>query len=95
MSQPAPIAPDTTKVTGPRRVPSRAALRYVLRRLGQAVLVMLLVVVGSFFLIKLAPGDFVDTLAGTSELTIEIDTDATTRIAVTGQRRRMTSSTGA
>ncbi len=71
MSQPAPIAPDTTKVTGPRRVPSRAALRYVLRRLGQAVLVMLLVVVGSFFLIKLAPGDFVDTLAGTSELTIE------------------------
>lgn len=57
--------------TGPRRAPSRAALRYVLRRLSQAVLVMLLVVIGSFILIKLAPGDFVDTLGGTSEMTAE------------------------
>lgn len=54
-----------------RRVPSRAALRYVARRLSQAVLVMLLVVIGSFILVKLAPGDFVDTLAGTSEMTAE------------------------
>lgn len=71
MSTPAPLLPDTKHRTGPRWVPSRAALRYVLRRLSQAVLVMLLVVIGSFFLIKLAPGDFVDTLAGTSELTLE------------------------
>lgn len=55
----------------PRRGPSRAALRYVMRRLGQAVLVMLLVVIGSFILIKMAPGDFVDTLAGTSEMSAD------------------------
>lgn len=45
--------------------------RYVLRRLSQAVLVLLLVVVGSFFLVKLAPGDLVDVLAGNSDMTAE------------------------
>lgn len=54
--------------TGSVRIPSRAVQRYVLRRFAQAVLVMLLVMVGSFILIKLAPGDIVDTLAGTSEM---------------------------
>ncbi|ARO13406.1 binding-protein-dependent transport systems inner membrane component [Ketogulonicigenium robustum] len=43
----------------------------MLRRLGQAVLVMLLVVIGSFVLVKMSPGDFVDTLAGTSEMTAD------------------------
>lgn len=47
------------------------APRYVLRRLSQAVLVMLLVMVGSFILIKLAPGDMVDVLAGKSDLSAE------------------------
>lgn len=64
----------STTTTGRRRgprAPSRAALRYVARRLSQAVLVMLLVVIGSFVLLKMAPGDFVDTLAGTSEMTAE------------------------
>ncbi len=45
--------------------------RYVLRRLSQAVLVMLLVVIGSFILIKSAPGDLVDVLGGVSELTLD------------------------
>ncbi len=71
MTTPAPSLPEQTPQTGPRKVPSRAMLRYILRRLSQAVLVMLLVVIGSFFLIKMAPGDFVDTLAGTSDLTAE------------------------
>lgn len=47
------------------------AVRYVARRLFQAVLVMLLVMVGSFVLVKLAPGDFVDALAGTRDLTAD------------------------
>ncbi|WP_246727879.1 ABC transporter permease [Chelativorans sp. Marseille-P2723] len=45
--------------------------RYVLRRLSQAVLVLLLVIVGSFFLLKMAPGDLVDVLAGNSDMTAE------------------------
>ncbi|WP_442582807.1 ABC transporter permease [Mesorhizobium sp. ASY16-5R] len=47
---------------------SSPAVRYVVRRLSQAVLVMLLVMIGSFILIKLAPGDLVDVLAGTSDM---------------------------
>jgi peptide/nickel transport system permease protein len=50
---------------------SAPALRYVLRRLSQAILVMLLVTIGSFILIKLAPGDLVDVLAGTSDMSAE------------------------
>lgn len=50
---------------------SSPAVRYVLRRLSQAVLVMLLVMIGSFVLIKLAPGDLVDVLAGTSDMSPE------------------------
>ncbi len=45
--------------------------RYVLRRLSQAFLVMLLVVVGSFVLVKMAPGDLVDVLAGNADMTAE------------------------
>lgn len=47
------------------------AARYVARRLSQAILVMLIVMVGSFVLLKLAPGDFVDALAGTRDLTAD------------------------
>jgi peptide/nickel transport system permease protein len=50
---------------------SSPAVRYVVRRLSQAVLVMLLVMIGSFILIKLAPGDLVDVLAGTSDMSPE------------------------
>jgi len=50
---------------------SSPVMRYVLRRLSQAILVMLLVVVGSFILIKLAPGDLVDVLAGTSDMSAD------------------------
>jgi len=71
MTPQAPATPPPAQERRPRRAPSGAALRYVARRLGQAVLVMLLVVIGSFILIKMAPGDFVDTLAGTSEMTAE------------------------
>lgn len=45
--------------------------RYGLRRLSQAVVVMMVVVFGNFLLLQLAPGDFVDILAGTSELSAE------------------------
>lgn len=37
---------------------------YLLRRILQAVPVILLIIVGSFLLIKLAPGDTVDALVG-------------------------------
>lgn len=63
--------PQQGQVARATKIPSGAVLRYVLRRLGQAMLVMLLVMVGSFILIKLAPGDIVDTLAGTSEMSAE------------------------
>lgn len=71
MSRQALTPPQAEHKTGSNKTQSRAFLRYVLRRLAQAVLVMLLVMVGSFVLIKLAPGDIVDTLAGTSDMSAE------------------------
>lgn len=44
------------------------AIRYGLRRLSQAVVVMLVVVFGNFLLLQLAPGDLVDILAGSTDL---------------------------
>ncbi len=41
--------------------------RYLLRRLGQAVLVLALVVVLQFFLLQLAPGDVADVIAGEAQ----------------------------
>ncbi|MDR5652569.1 ABC transporter permease [Ruixingdingia sedimenti] len=46
-------------------------LRFVARRLMQAVVVMLLVMIANFVLIKLAPGDMLDVLSGTSDMTAE------------------------
>lgn len=68
MTAPATIKPQA-KGAGPRKATSHAGLRYVARRLSQALLVLLLVVIGSFILIKMAPGDFVDTLSGNAQLT--------------------------
>lgn len=42
-------------------------LRYILRRLGQAGIVLLLVVVLQFLLLHLAPGDVADVIAGESQ----------------------------
>lgn len=56
---------------GALRLPSSEAVRYVLRRLGQAALVMIVVMVGSFILIRMAPGDVVTALAGTTEMSAE------------------------
>jgi len=56
---------------GPIKAPSPRlppALRYILRRLLQAALVMVLVMIGSFLLVKMAPGDMVDAMAGTRDL---------------------------
>lgn len=39
-------------------------LRFLIRRLSQGVLVMALVVVGNFAVMKMAPGDMVDVIAG-------------------------------
>ena len=41
--------------------------RYLLRRLGQAVLVLAIVVVLQFFLLQLAPGDVADVIAGEAQ----------------------------
>ena len=41
--------------------------RYLLRRLGQAGVVLGLVVVLQFFLLHLAPGDVADVIAGESQ----------------------------
>lgn len=59
------------KASGPLRFLSGPLPRYVLRRLSQAILVMLLVVIGSFILVKLAPGDMVDVLAGNADMTAD------------------------
>ena len=71
MTQTAGAAANARTGRGAFGLLSSPALRYVLRRLSQAVLVMLLVVIGSFILIKLAPGDLVDVLAGTSDMSPE------------------------
>lgn len=74
MSEPVPLNGTGKTGAGPAKAPSRRlspALRYVLRRLFQAVLVMMLVMVGSFLLVKLAPGDMVDAMAGTRDLTAD------------------------
>lgn len=71
MTQTAEAAANARAGRGAFGLLSSPALRYLLRRLGQAVLVMLLVVIGSFVLIKLAPGDLVDVLAGSSDLAPE------------------------
>ncbi|WP_083195125.1 ABC transporter permease [Pararhodobacter sp. CCB-MM2] len=70
MTQTLPNSGNGKTTTGPRKALS-PALRYVLRRLFQAALVMVLVMVGSFLLVKLAPGDMVDAMAGTRDLTAD------------------------
>jgi peptide/nickel transport system permease protein len=59
------------KAAGLAKALSSPLARYTLRRLSQAVLVMLIVVVGSFCLVKIAPGDMVDVLAGNADMTAE------------------------
>ncbi|SFC62747.1 ABC transporter permease [Tropicimonas isoalkanivorans] len=71
MTDTGPKTGNGTSGTGPRTALSSPTVRYVLRRLLQAALVMVLVMVGSFLLVKLAPGDFVDALAGTRDLTAD------------------------
>ena len=69
MTKPVLSSENGIKGAGPRKALLPPAARYVLRRLLQACLVMVLVMVGSFLLVQLAPGDFVDALAGTRDLT--------------------------
>lgn len=72
MTNLAPVAAASPrKPGGPARFVTSPLPRYVLRRLSQAILVMLLVVIGSFILVKSAPGDLVDVLAGNSDMTAE------------------------
>lgn len=49
----------------------RPAVRFLLRRLSQALMVMLLVVLMNFTVLQLAPGDMIDVLAGQSDMTAE------------------------
>lgn len=53
------------------RVFRGAPARFLALRLSQAVIVMLIVMVGGFILIHLAPGDLVDVLGGYSDMTAE------------------------
>lgn len=46
-------------------------LRFIASRLAQAVIVMTLVVVANFTVLQIAPGDMVDVLSGTSDMTVE------------------------
>ena len=45
--------------------------KYLLKRLGQTVIVIIIVSVATFFLVNLVPGDIVYTVAGTDELSQE------------------------
>ena len=47
------------------------ALRFLARRLSQAILVMLLVMIANFLIIHAAPGDMVDVLSGNSDMNAE------------------------
>lgn len=49
----------------------RSTLRFIASRLLQAVIVMILVVIANFTIMQMAPGDMVDVLSGTSEMTAE------------------------
>ncbi len=72
MSTLAPVAGVTAQKRGRlTRFVTGPLPRYVLRRLSQAILVMLLVVIGSFILVKSAPGDLVDVIGGNSDMTAE------------------------
>lgn len=75
----APPAPaEETVGARPSRRPSRRlppAVRFIARRLGQAVIVMLLVMLANFAIIHAAPGDMVDVLSGSSDMTAEQITD--------------------
>jgi peptide/nickel transport system permease protein len=53
------------------RVLNPTALRFLARRLGQAIIVMLIVVIANFIIIHAAPGDMVDVLSGNSDMTAE------------------------
>lgn len=74
--------PTAERGLSPLRFFSGPLPRYVLRRLSQAILVLLLVVVGSFFLVKMAPGDLVDVLAGNSDMTAEQMADLRARFGL-------------
>lgn len=71
MTRAVPSSGNGTNKSGPFAALTSPLARYVLRRLVQGLLVMALVVVGSFFLVKLAPGDMVDVLSGTRDLSVE------------------------
>jgi peptide/nickel transport system permease protein len=71
MKTPAAATDPSGSVGRYGRVFSPSSLRYVARRLSQAVLVMLIVVIGNFILLQLAPGDLIDVLGGHSDMTAE------------------------
>jgi peptide/nickel transport system permease protein len=65
---------DTQKRGGGFGLPkilASPAVRFLARRLSQAVVVMLVVVIGNFVLLQLAPGDLVDVIAGKGDMTLE------------------------
>lgn len=51
--------------------PGARALRFTVRRLSQALVVMLLVVLLNFSVMQLAPGDMVSVISGSSDMTAE------------------------
>ncbi|APZ50588.1 ABC transporter permease [Salipiger abyssi] len=73
--------------TSARRAPvARLALppwaRFLLGRLGQALLVMALVVIGNFVIMQMAPGDLVTVIAGGADMTQEQMADLRARFGL-------------
>jgi len=65
------LTAGSVRIGGGSRFFNGAVLRFVARRLLQALIVMLMVMTANFVLIKLAPGDIVDVLTGSSDMTAE------------------------
>ncbi len=74
----------TLRAPGGRRPHSsrRWLARFVLRRLSQAVLVLLVVVLGNFPIMEFAPGDMVSVIAGNAEMTAEQMADLRARFGL-------------
>lgn len=53
------------------RLMRRSTLKFIASRLSQAVIVMFLVVVANFTVMQMAPGDMVDVLSGTQDMSAE------------------------
>lgn len=71
MTQAVPTTGNGITKSGPIAALTSPLAKYIFRRLFQSVLVLILVMIGSFCLVKIAPGDIVDVMSGSRDLTAE------------------------